>query len=205
MRALWRTAARAVERPEAYSALQAAVGSTRLWRRFVAEVVRPTPGVRVLDVGCGPADVLGFLPQTVVYEGIDTHAPYIEGARARYGHRGRFRVCRSSAVVAAGEAHYDLVLALGLLHHLTDAQVAEVVRDAAALAPGGRLITLDGCDEPGAPPWERLFYRVDRGAHVRSAAGYTALLAQGGPVEGARWERMLRVPYTYFVAEVALP
>ena len=204
MRALWRAAARAVERPTAYSRLQAAVGSTRLWQRFVSEVVQPFSGMRILDVGCGPADVLDHLPADLDYRGIDTHAPYIEGARARHGTRGTFSACSSSTLVSDNAGPFDVVLALGLLHHLTDAEVRDVVADAALLAPGGRLVTLDGCREPGVPPWEAFFYAVDRGAHVRSADAYTRLLASGGAVEGSLWAGVLRVPYTHFVGQVRL-
>ena len=202
---LWRLAARRVGQPAAYSRLQRLVGSAALWERLRDEVLRPVPGQTVLDIGCGPADVLAALPPAVAYTGIDTSAEYIRGAQARFGERGRFEVGRSADWVGRADGPYDLVLALGLLHHLDDAVARAVIRDAAALAPGGRLVTLDGCRQPGAPPWERLFYAVDRGRHVRDRSGYLSLAEGVGPVRATLWPGALRVPYTYLVMEVQLP
>ena len=44
------------------------------------------------------------------------------------------------------EAHYDLVLAWGVLHHLDDDQAGEFMSLARrGLKPTGRLVTLDPC------------------------------------------------------------
>jgi SAM-dependent methyltransferase len=197
----WRWAARRVERPASYSRLQRFVGWSRVWERFVAEVVRAHPGARVLDVGCGPADVLLFLPEGVHYEGIDTSRDYIEGAARRHGVRGMFRVAQVQGETPTEP--YDLVLVLGLLHHLDDAVAVEVLRAAAALAPNGRVLSLDGCRGATSTGLRGFFYDVDRGQHVRDQAGYEALARRAGLVpHSQRWAGMLRVPYTLLVMEM---
>ncbi len=188
-----------------YSWLQRGVGSTALWERFVAEWLRPSPGMRILDLGCGPADILAFLPKDVEYTGIDTHRPYIENARARFGDRGRF-VCSGVRDQALGaDGPYDRVLMLGLLHHLDAQQARTLLGEVARLGAGGQLLSLDGCEQPGAPWSERAFYAVDRGPYVRSQEGYTALVQGLGPVRGQLWRGVLRVPYTYLCLDVRLP
>jgi len=194
--------ARRVERPESYNALQRLVGSQRVWDVFINEHLRPAPGMRVLDLGCGPAEILSFLPE-MDYLGVDIHPPYIEGARARYGDRGRFRACAVQDLVAEGAAPFDVVLALGLLHHLTDAEAAGILAAAARLtAPGGRLLTLDGCLEPGQSPIARLCFKADRGNYTRDRAGYEALLRPHFPqLSGSVRHDLLRLPYTYLILE----
>jgi len=198
-------AARRVERPQSYDRLQRAVGSRRLWQVFCAEYLQPRPAMRILDLGCGTAEVLAFLPQ-VDYLGVDLHPPYVQAAaarfgdRARSGDRARFRLADASTLEGEAE-RFDAVLLLGLLHHLDDLQAARAVAAAAALlAPGGRVLTLDGCRTEGQSRLSRALLRVDRGAHVRDRAGYLALLEPRLHVQRAELRKdLIRLPYTYLV------
>src|SRR5260221_14789408 len=61
-------------------------------RIYVSEYVRPMPGEKLLDIGCGPGDILEDLP-AVDYFGLDINTKYVEVAQKRFGHRGRF-FCR---------------------------------------------------------------------------------------------------------------
>ncbi|MCC7110999.1 MAG: class I SAM-dependent methyltransferase, partial [Deltaproteobacteria bacterium] len=82
--------------PRVYVVTQRILTSDSRTRRWVDELLRPRAGQRVLDIGCGPADLLRFLPN-VDYVGFDSSADYIEAARARFGARGRFEHARVDA------------------------------------------------------------------------------------------------------------
>ena len=76
----------------------------------------------ILDVGCGPADILAYLPN-VDYWGFDISEAYIERAGNAFGTRGHFN-CKQLQVDDLDELpKFDVVLAIGLLHHIDD-QVA---------------------------------------------------------------------------------
>lgn len=187
---------RQMERPGVYSAVQRAVGNDRLWTRFVAEAVRPSPGLRLLDVGCGPADVLAYLPADVAYLGIDLHPPYLAAAARRHPARA-FREVR---VEALDDGPYDLVLLAGVLHHLDDDEARAMARECRRLlAPRGRLLALEPLRRPGRSWLEEQAYAIDRGKFVR--ADYRPFFAGFAQVEATPWERMLRLPYTYVVLE----
>lgn len=200
--ALWALrgwAARRMEEPRVYSAVQRAFGSRGLWTRFVAEALRPRPGMRVLDVGCGPADVLAWLPEGVTYVGVDVHAPYLARALDRWGARGRFHEGPVEALPS--EAPFDVALFAGVLHHLDDAKARSALAAARArLAPRGRIVGLEPLRRPGQGALERQLYAIDRGRHVRDAEGYAALF-DGHPVDARPWPGLLRLPYTYVVLE----
>ena len=49
----------------------------RAWETYLAEYVKPVRGEKVLDIGCGPADILAQLPD-VDYTGLDISPDYIE-------------------------------------------------------------------------------------------------------------------------------
>src|SRR5262249_28158914 len=152
-------------------------------------------------VGCGPADILDFLPGDISYVGVDYEASYIEAARNKYGRRGQF-ICRSvDDLVAEDSKRFDIVLATGLLHHLNDEQclhLLDVARQ--ALKDDGRLITLDGCFRKGQSPIARLILKNDRGQYVRRQEEYLALAQESFPfVLGTLHEDYLRVPYSLFI------
>ena len=66
-----------------YTSYQYIVGGIRARRLFVENDVNVKTGDRVLDIGCGPGDILKFLPE-VEYVGIDVDANYIDTAKKKY-------------------------------------------------------------------------------------------------------------------------
>jgi cyclopropane fatty-acyl-phospholipid synthase-like methyltransferase len=74
-----------------YSLFARLIGATRGRQLYVQRHIRPRAGDRVLDIGCGAADILNALP-TVDYHGFELSADYIESARKRFGPRGHFHV-----------------------------------------------------------------------------------------------------------------
>jgi SAM-dependent methyltransferase len=169
---------------------------------YVRTVIRPSRGDRVLDVGCGPADILEVLPD-VHYTGIDLSPQYIDHARSRFGSRGTF-VCQSVAIAAVDSpGSYDIVMANGLLHHLDDADALRVFEMArCALKPTGRFVTLDGCWVGGQSLFARLLLAMDRGKFIRSEEAYLTIASRIFPrIEARIHHQLLRVPYTHITLE----
>ncbi len=169
---------------------------------FVRDHLRPAPGDRVLDLGCGPADLLAHLPGCD-YVGVDLDPKYVAAARARYGDRAVFRCEPAEAVAELEPGAFDLVVASGLLHHLTDEQALAALDVARrALRPGGRFVSLDGCFVPGQSRVARWFLRRDRGQFVRDLPGYLRLARAVFPaVEPAVRHDLLRIPYTLAILD----
>ena len=78
-------------KPTVYSLFARLIGATSGRKQYVKRHIRPRVGDRLLDIGCGPADILEALPE-VDYHGFDLSPQYIESARVRFGTRGRFNV-----------------------------------------------------------------------------------------------------------------
>lgn len=193
-------------RPAVYRVFGELVGAEPGRRRFVREHVRARPGDRVLDIGCGPADILPHLP-AVEYVGFDANPDYITSARARHGSRGTFHCARVEEKTLAEHAGFDIVLAIGLLHHLTDEEATHLCRLAyAALRPGGRFVTLDGCWTDRQSRAARYLLSRDRGEHVRTPEAYELLARTVFPsVVRTVKEDMLRLPYTHAILEGTRP
>jgi SAM-dependent methyltransferase len=192
--------------PRAYNLVQDAVGSVRARRRLVAEHVRPSPGARILDIGCGPGHILRALPDDVRYVGFDENPAYIEAARREWGDRAEFRRTRVEEA-DVGEGQFDIVLATGVLHHLDDEAASTLLGLAArALVPSGRFIGTDCTYVPRQSRVARWLIERDRGEHVRLAAGYAELAEPWFESVNVRIrDDFLRVPYTHSVLECAEP
>lgn len=165
---------------------------------FVAECLRAQPGESILDVGCGTANVLNFLP-AVNYVGIDSDSAYIANAQKHFGKRGRF-ICQdiSSRWPLSEEPVFDAVIAVGVLHHLADEDVNFVCESAKkVLKPNGRFATLDGCYTPKQHWLDRWMLDNDRGEYVRNRESYVKLVSEHFPhVDASLRDDLFNVPHT---------
>lgn len=191
---------RLVTLPQIYSAIQSLLGADHSRRRYVEEVLKPRPGMRFLDVGCGPATILPYLP-AVEYTGIDLNARHIEHARAIYGARGRFIVGDVSRNLGIEDGGFDLVNVSGLLHHIDDAPAAALLRDCLALLrPGGRMVTIDPLRMERQRAVARLLISLDSGLRIRTAGGYRRLTdGLDADIEVREFHDALRVPYDHYL------
>jgi SAM-dependent methyltransferase len=188
--------------PIVYDTFQEFTGASRSRRRFVAEDIRPFPGCRILDIGCGTARILDFLPADARYVGFDSSAVYIDSAVSRYRGRAEFFCAELGRGDVKGLGRFDIVLASGVLHHLDDGPAAELAAIAAeALADSGRLVTIDPCYAPGQTTASRFLVSRDRGQNVREPAAYVRL-AEGAfaRVEG-RVRHQAWIPYTHWIMQ----
>jgi len=190
-----------LEHPRIYSLFRRLVGRDSARSVYAREHLRLQPEQRVLDLGCGPGDILQFLP-AVDYVGYDINPAYIERARRRFGHRGEFH-CSAVTEDLPIAQRFDLVIAHGVLHHLDDVAAGSLFRIARrALRPGGRLVTFDGCFVEGQSALARLFLSLDRGRHVRSRDAYERLArAEFDPVRSFVRHDLIRIPYTHLIME----
>ncbi|MDR3459018.1 MAG: class I SAM-dependent methyltransferase [Verrucomicrobiae bacterium] len=186
--------------PAGYRLFSRLVGGN-VWQTHLADHVQPVAGEKILDIGCGPADVLNYLP-ACDYSGIDISPEYIASAQKRFAGRGRFH-CQGIGLATMEQApgSFDLALATGVLHHLDDKTADELFKLARlALRPGGRLITYDGCYVPNQSKIARWLLDHDRGKHVRTQAEYVRLAStRFHKVESHLRHDLLRVPYTHLI------
>jgi SAM-dependent methyltransferase len=140
-----------LERTEAeYQRLRA---QARFWEpttRRVLESAGLAPGMRCLDAGCGPGEVMRLMGRIVGPEGdvtgldIDARlgAHMLAGLRREEGPQFDFVAADLMRGDPVPGAPFDLVFARHLLIHMTD-PVAAVWRLAALVRPGGRLVLMD--------------------------------------------------------------
>ena len=192
--------------PAVYETFQKAVGSPRVRRELVENYVKPSPGLRVLDVGCGPGDLIEYLPG-VAYTGTDLSAAYIESARRRFGDRGRYFVGRVSDLDASVLGEFDVVIAKSLLHHIDEDEALHLFHSASSvLAEDGRLVTLDAAYTPDMSRGSRFVVSRDRGQSILTPEGYEMLARRAfSEVDVAVHHDLLRIPYTHVIMSCRRP
>lgn len=189
--------------PQAYQLYWTLIGGPARSRILVEQYIQPRPGDRILEIGCGPGTIVPYLPQSE-YVGFDANRYYIERARRRFP-QARFVCERVSAYSLPEETQFDLVLALGIVHHLDDEEALQLFQIAReALRPGGKLVTLDGVWTKGQSAVTRYLLSRDRGQFVRSEEGYTQIAGRVfDKVRSSIRHDLLRIPYTHIILECA--
>ena len=187
--------------PAAYQLWWNAVGGPAFAKVLVNEYVRPRAGIRILEIGCGPGTIVSYLPPSD-YLGFDLSPKYIELARKRFP-KAHFVCERVSQFSLAKEQSFDLVLALGIVHHLGDAEARQLFQIAYdALKPGGKLVTVDGVWTDDQSPVARWLLARDRGEYVRSEREYVRIASQVfSNIRPSVRHDLLRIPYTHLILE----
>lgn len=186
--------------PAVYLTYQTLVGGIRARRKCIAEHLRPTSGLTVLDIGCGPGYAITYFPEPQ-YFGFDLSPRYIRYARSRFSANGMF-FCSTFDESAAGSVPpVDVVLLMGLVHHLDDGAAVKLLGTIKqVMKPEGRLVTLDGGYRTGQPAIARMFLDNDRGEHIRDEQGYAELAGQVfSRVQAVVREDLFLIPYTAVV------
>lgn len=194
---------RCLKVPCLYNVFQAVVGRNASRRKIIQNHIQAKPGDKVIDIGCGPAQVLQSLPD-VEYLGLDINPDYIAFAKRTYGDKGTFVVGDTRSLREDSRfKDADIVLAVSVLHHLDDEEAEDCIRFAYdALKRGGRLVCYDACWIPNQGVVSRYIMSLDRGRNIRTEQQCRQL---AGKVFSNVYTwidtKPLRIPYVTIVVE----
>lgn len=193
---------RILEAPIGYLFFQYLIGGIQTRRLCIQQHVPLRPGMRVLDIGCGPGYVAGWL-EGISYVGLDADPGYIKYASRKYADRGAFSCELLTDEYAARQEPFDFVIMMGVLHHLDDAQMEDILRlIRQVLKPNGRLITLDGYRHDQISAAAKFFLDNDRGRFIRTKDGYLNLCKKWFPqVKTFDKPEYFNIPYATLVIE----
>jgi cyclopropane fatty-acyl-phospholipid synthase-like methyltransferase len=186
--------------PNVYDFVQNVLGAGKLRKELVRKYVRPYDGMKILDIGCGTGEILEYLP-AVEYLGVDLSETYIRSAVDRYGERGEFHVGRAESAPWPKDRSFDVVLSLGVLHHLGDGEVISFLDSIKSLMDRDtRIVTVDPCFDDEQSSIAKSLARLDRGQNVRTEGQYRSLFEKRfRSVKSAVRHDLLNIPYTHCI------
>lgn len=190
-----------LQNPSIYSFLQGLIASRENGKYFVENFIKPFDGMKVLDIGCGPAFLLDSFHHNIFYTGVDGNKKYINFAKKKYPHQTFIHTYITSATTPSFLDKYDVVVASGILHHLDNYESENLLKCAYNhLTENGKLITLDGVYLKKQNIIARLLLNLDRGKYVRYEKGYNELAEKIFPqVEGGLIKLKIRIPYDHYI------
>jgi SAM-dependent methyltransferase len=183
-----------------YDLVQSAVGSTKARRTVVNDYFGPAADLRILDVGCGTAQLFRHLSGSV-YHGFDPNPDYISTARRAFGDSIHVWQATIGQPALPDGQKYDIVHAGGVAHHVDDDTAARLFQLAAeCLKPLGKLVTIDPCLYDGQSLLSRAVVKRDRGRFVRNPGEYDGLANPAFEnIESLVRNDLLRIPYSHLV------
>ncbi len=191
-----------LSQPLIYNMSQNLLGAKAARVEFVTKYCQPEEGQRWLDIGCGTAELLKFLDNSIHYVGFDASETYIQSAKESY--KCRDAVFYTELITENSLLEFDKferMSATGLLHHLEDNEVFHLFKSIKpALAKGGRFVSIDPCFIAGQSVLSKALVERDRGQNVRQLEEY-AVLAQKvfDDVKLIHRNDMLRIPYDHAI------
>lgn len=184
--------------PIIYTGFQLIMGARTIWRYLAIDVMQVKPGMAILDIGCGPADLLDYLPDGASYYGFDISPEYIQQAQARFGARGHFSCQLLEESDLNNLPKFDRVVLVGVFHHMDDMQAKKIARLAhLALKDGGKLISVDPCYTPDQSPIARFLISKDRGQNVRVESAYKSIVNRTFKFVQTNIVHRAWIPYTH--------
>ena len=184
--------------PLFYSFFQRIMSGTSLRSKIAKNLIKKK-NVNILDVGCGPAEILDSLPD-VKYFGYDISSTYINYARKKYKDRGKFYCKKFTSADVKKLPKFDYVLLFGILHHLDDKKIKNLIKlIKKILKKGGNIITEDPVFVKNQNLIAKYLIANDRGNNVRNKNEYLKIIRKYFKKIDCKIYHQKFVPYTWFV------
>jgi ubiquinone/menaquinone biosynthesis C-methylase UbiE len=177
-------------------------GTTEIVRN---QVLKPYGVKKVLDFGCG----IGYHSKEFIgseYLGIEPLSDCVNKANRMFKNSGNnFIVGDHDSLKSIKDSSYDLIIALGVLHHINDSIFDEFIKEShRILKAGGRLTTFDPVYHKDQSKISKWVVSRDRGTWIRTTEGYSERIQKIYNQEPSKkiYTNLLRIPYDHIALEV---
>jgi len=191
--------------PRLYELFQFGVarhGTSELIRN---QILKPHGVKRVLDFGCG----IGYHSKEFIeseYLGIEPLSDCVDKANLMFKNsKNNFILGDHESLKSIPDSSYDLIIALGVLHHISNSVLDKFIEEShRILKVGGRLTTFDPVYHKGQSRISKWVVSQDRGKWVRTADGYLNPIQKVYRHEPKNkiYTNLLKIPYDHIAIEI---
>ena len=184
--------------PLIYKIVQKLMSGTSFREKIIRKNVK-FGKVNVLDIGCGPAEILNYIPLSNYY-GFDIDKRHINYARKKFNRNNCHFFCKKFTFKDLKKLpKFDYVVLFGILHHLKNEEAKTILKLCRkVMKKKGVLLTEDPIFTKNQNIIAKFFIKNDRGANVRTKNEYLKLAKQNFKKINAKISNQSFIPYTWF-------
>lgn len=165
--------------PSLYIFYQKIIGDKNFRKYYSEKYLRIKNEQRVLDFGCGPGNIIPYLPNDIEYYGIDQSKEYINYAKKHFKKSNYKFIEASINDISLNIKNFDVVMANAILMNLNDYEAELLLKNAYNLLKnGGRLVIYDGCYSLNLSLIEQILLNNERGEVLRTKEDYFKLASK---------------------------
>ena len=186
-----------INNPLIYKIIQGVMSGTSFRNSIIKKNITKS-NLKILDIGCGPAQIIEHLPQCDYY-GYDIDQRSIQYAKKKYYQKNFHFYCKKfNKTELKRLPKFDFIIFFGILHHLSNKEVYEILKLCKKIMKkNSKLLTEDPIFLENQNPIAKFLIKKDRGLNVRKKREYLALLKNHFKKIKNKVTHQYFIPYTW--------
>tara|TARA_B110000967_G_scaffold197059_1_gene228361 strand:+ start:5280 stop:5894 length:615 start_codon:yes stop_codon:yes gene_type:complete len=187
-----------INNPIIYMIFQKIMSGTSFRKKIIKKNIR-NKNKKVLDIGCGPAEILEYIPSAVYY-GFDIDRRSINYAKNKFKNNNYHFFCkRFEKDDLKRLPKFDYVILFGILHHIDNVEAKNILYLCKkVMKKNAILLTEDPIFIKKQNLIAKFLITRDRGMNVRIKDDYTNLVKTHFKKIKSNITRQFFIPYTWF-------
>ena len=187
-----------INNPLIYKIIQGVMSGTSLRNSIIKKNIKKS-NLKILDIGCGPAQILEHIPQCDYY-GYDIDNRSIQYAKKKYHQKNYHFYCKKFNKSELKKLpKFDFIIFFGILHHLSNKEVYEILKLCKKIMKkNSKLLTEDPILLENQNIIAKFLIKKDRGLNVRKKKEYINLLKKHFKKIKNKVTHQYFIPYTWF-------
>ena len=187
-----------INNPLIYKIIQGVMSGTSFRNSIIKKNITKS-NLKILDIGCGPAQIIEHLPQCDYY-GYDIDQRSIQYAKKKYYQKNFHFYCKKFNKTELKKLpKFDFIIFFGILHHLSNKEVHEILKLCKKIMKkNSKLLTGDPIFLENQNLIAKFLIKKDRGLNVRKKQEYLALLKNHFKKIKNKVTHQYFIPYTWF-------